>query len=154
MAVAGMTHGGFYGHFASKEQLVADSLAFGMESLVEWMRRTVSALPGDRGLQVIIAHYLSIQLRDDVARGCSLTALGSQLVHSSDTVRATATTGFLNIVNVIAGQLGDRTPATARKDALAMLSMMIGAATMARIVTDSDLSISILHEARKRLSSP
>jgi TetR/AcrR family transcriptional repressor of nem operon len=151
MAAAGLTHGGFYKHFQSKEQVVTESLALAIESMVESMERTVSASPGERGLHTAIADYLSIRYRDDVAGGCPFVALGSDMARSGDAVRDVTTTGFLNMVDVIARQLDGMSPAAARKEALWMLSMMIGAVTMARVVTDPDLSASILRQARKHL---
>jgi len=152
MAAAGLTHGGFYKHFESKEQAVEESLALAMESMVETWTRTLSAAPGARGLQAAIAEYLSIDHRDDAAGGCPFAALGSEVARGSDSVREATTTGFVKMVDLIASQLDGMTPAAARKEALWMLSTMIGAVTMARVVTDPDLSVSILREARKRLT--
>jgi TetR/AcrR family transcriptional regulator, transcriptional repressor for nem operon len=152
MATAGLTHGGFYRHFESKEQVVEESLALAIESMVESIGRTVAASPGERGLHAAITEYLSIKYRDDVAGGCPFVALGSDMARSGDAVREAATTGFLKMVDTIAGQLDGRSPAAARKEALVMLSTMIGAVTMARVVTDPDLSASIIRQARKHLT--
>ena len=70
MAAAGLTHGGFYKHFESKEQVVEEAFTAATDSMVEAMRRTMSASPGERGLQAMIAQYLSPRHRDDVAGGC------------------------------------------------------------------------------------
>jgi TetR/AcrR family transcriptional regulator, transcriptional repressor for nem operon len=152
MAAAGLTHGGFYKHFESKEQVIEESLALAIESMVELMQHTVSASPAPRGLQTMIADYLSIKFRDDVAGGCPFVALGSDMARSGDGVREAATSGFVKMVDIIASQLGGSSPATAKKEALVMLSTMIGAVTMARIVTDPKLSASILQQARKHLT--
>jgi TetR/AcrR family transcriptional regulator, transcriptional repressor for nem operon len=152
MAAAGLTHGGFYKHFESKEQVIEESLAFAAEQMVEAMRRTLSASPGNGGLRTGIAEYLSIEHRDDASGGCPFAALGSEMARGSDAVREATTTGFLKMVDVIAGQLDGKSPAAARKQALLMLSTMIGAVTMARMVTDPDLSASILRQARKHLT--
>jgi TetR/AcrR family transcriptional repressor of nem operon len=152
MAAAGLTHGGFYKHFESKEQVIEESLAFAAEQMVEAMRRTLSASPGNGGLRTGIAEYLSIEHRDDAAGGCPFAALGSEMARGSDAVREATTAGFLKMVDVIAGQLDGKSPAAARKEALLMLSTMIGAVTMARMVTDPDLSASILRQARKHLT--
>jgi TetR/AcrR family transcriptional repressor of nem operon len=151
MAAAGLTHGGFYKHFDSKEQVVEESLEFAIGSMVEAMERTVAASPGKRGLHAAIKNYLSVEYRDDVAEGCPFVALGSDVARSGEAVREATTAGFLKLVDVIAGQLEGVPPSTARKEALVMLSTMIGAATMARVVTDPVLSESILQQARKHL---
>src|ERR1700742_2814300 len=75
MAAAGLTHGGFYKHFESKEQVVEESLALAIESMVEAMRHTLSASPGSRGLHTAIAEYLSPDHRDEAADGCPFVAL-------------------------------------------------------------------------------
>jgi TetR/AcrR family transcriptional regulator, transcriptional repressor for nem operon len=152
MAAAGLTHGGFYKHFESKEQVIAESLALAAESMVKTIRRILLASPGDRGLHAAIAEYLSIKHRDDAAGGCPFAALGSEMARGSDAVREATTTGFLKMVDTIASQLDGMSPAAAKKEALLMLSTMIGAVTMARMVRDPDLSASILRQARKRLT--
>ena len=152
MAEAGLTHGGFYKHFESKEQVVEESLALAIETMVESMKRTASASSGKGGLHAVIADYLSVKFRDDVAGGCPFVALGSDVARSSDTVREATTTGFLKMVDIIASQLDGMSPAAAKKEALSMLSTMIGAVTLARVVTDPDLSASILRQARKHLT--
>jgi TetR/AcrR family transcriptional repressor of nem operon len=152
MAAAGLTHGGFYKHFESKEQVVEESIALCLESLIESWHRTLSTAPPNRGLQSAIKEYLSIDHRDNVADGCPLSALGGEMARSGVAVRETATTGFLKMVDLIAGQLEGRTPAAARREALWIMSTMIGALTMARVVTDPEVSASILREARKHLA--
>jgi TetR/AcrR family transcriptional repressor of nem operon len=152
MATAGLTHGGFYKHFASKEQVVEESVALAIESMVDSIDRTLSASPGIRGLQAAITEYLGVEHRDNAASGCPFVALGSEVARSSDTVREATTAGFLKMVNSMASQLDGVSATAARKDALVMLSTMIGAMTMARIVTDSSLSASILRQARKHLT--
>ncbi|HTJ95409.1 MAG TPA: TetR family transcriptional regulator [Pararobbsia sp.] len=152
MAVAGLTHGGFYKHFESKEQVVKESLELGIDSMVESMQQTLSASRSARGLHTVIADYLSVELRDDITDGCPFVAVGSEVARSSDTVRETATAGFRKMLDTIAGQLEDRSPAAAKNEAMVMLATMIGAATMARVVNDPDLSASILQQARKHLT--
>jgi TetR/AcrR family transcriptional repressor of nem operon len=152
MAAAGLTHGGFYKHFESKDQVVEESLALAAESIVETIKRIMSASPGKRGFDAVIGEYLSIEHRDDVASGCPFAALGSEMARGSDAVREATTTGFVKVVDAIASQLDGMSPAAAKKEALWILSTMIGAMTMARMVTDPDLSASILREARKRLT--
>lgn len=152
MAAAGLTHGGFYKHFESKEQVVEESVALAIESMADSMDHTLSASPGLRGLHAAITDYLAIEHRDNAASGCPFVALGSEVARSSDAVREATTAGFLKMVNSMANQLDGVSAATARKEALVMLSTMIGAVTMARIVTDANLSASILRQTRKHLT--
>jgi TetR/AcrR family transcriptional repressor of nem operon len=154
MMAAGLTHGGFYKHFESKEQVVEESIALGIDSMIDAWRRTLSSAPPHRGLRNAIAGYLSIDHRDHMAAGCPFSALASEMARSGDGVRESATAGFLKLIGLIAGQLDDLTPAVARKEALWIMSTMIGAVTMARVVTDPELSDSILRETLKRLTRP
>ncbi|BEU25710.1 TetR family transcriptional regulator [Paraburkholderia sp. 22B1P] len=151
MGAAGLTHGGFYKHFDSKEQLVEESLTLAMGKFIESVEAELATGSGERGLDAAIDDYLSAKHRDNLSGGCPFVALGSELVRSSDSVRQVTTEGFLKLVDAVATRLQDKTPAAARKEALFVLSSMIGALTMARVVTDADLSASILREARKRL---
>jgi TetR/AcrR family transcriptional repressor of nem operon len=152
MAAAGLTHGGFYKHFESKEQVVEEALVIATESMVDSMRRTLLASPGDRGVRAAIADYLSINNRNDAAGGCQFVALGSEVARGGDAVREAATTGFLKLVDIFARQLEGTSPAAAKKKAILMVSTMVGAMTMARVVTDPDLSASILRQAYTHLT--
>ena len=152
MAAAGLTHGGFYKHFQSKEQLVEEALAAASHAMVQEMERVLATAPGTRGLHAMIGWYLSSEHRDNAAYGCPLTALGSEMSRSGDGVRETTTDGFLMMVDIIAGHLEGKSAAAARKEAIFIVSTMMGAVTMARIVSDPELSATILREAKKRLT--
>ena len=140
MKAAGLTHGGFYKHFASKDQLVAEATTAALDTMLEGMAAhpTVSAA---------VAAYLSTRHRDDPASGCPLAAIGSELSRS-DQARAAATAGFVRLVDILAGKAGT---ADARRRALVAAATMIGAVTMSRMVTDPELSAEILREAEKSL---
>jgi TetR/AcrR family transcriptional regulator, transcriptional repressor for nem operon len=160
MGAAGLTHGGFYKHFESKEQVVDEALAQGIESMVEAWGKTPSkssrGIPKGvaRGnpLEAAIADYLSPEHCADVADGCPYAALGSELTRAGAAVRDTATRGILKMVDLIAANYPDITPGAARKKALWTISSMIGAVTVARMVNDPAVSATILREARKHLA--
>ena len=139
MKAAGLTHGGFYKHFTSKDQLVAEATAAALDALLEGMaaQPTVGAA---------VAAYLSARHRDNPASGCPLAALGSELSRSDGEAREAATAGFVRLVAILAGQVGT---AESRSRALVAAATMIGAVTMARTVTDPELSKEILREAEK-----
>lgn len=143
MKAAGLTHGGFYKHFESKDQLVSEACAEAVEALIE---RVSAAGSG------AAATYLSTRHRDNPADGCPLSAIGSELGRSDEKTRAVATDGFLKLVEIMAGQFGKIPPGTARRRALVAVSTMIGALTMSRIVTDPDLSEEILRLAEKSMT--
>jgi TetR/AcrR family transcriptional repressor of nem operon len=151
MAAAGLTHGGFYRHFDSKDQIVADACTAAVESLVAQLAASASRKSPQRGLKTIVENYLSAAHRDQPADGCPLAALGSEMARADKRTRAAATQAFLKLVEVIASQLGKTRPNVARRRALVAAATMIGALTMSRIVTDSELSAAILRESQKRL---
>jgi TetR/AcrR family transcriptional regulator, transcriptional repressor for nem operon len=107
MAAAGLTHGGFYRHFASKDQLVAEACAEAVESVVE-MFEGARERPGKRnGLKAVATRYLSARHRDAPSRGCPYAGLGSELVRADAGTRARAMEGLLRIVDILAGGYGE-----------------------------------------------
>jgi TetR/AcrR family transcriptional repressor of nem operon len=151
MAAAGLTHGGFYRHFDSKDQIVAEACTAAVESLVAQLAAAASGKSQQRGLKTIVGKYLSAAHRDDPAYGCPLAALGSEMARGDERTRAAATQAFLMLVGVIASQFGKTRSDVARRRALVAAATMIGALTMSRIVTDSELSADILREAGKAI---
>src|SRR6266481_2794116 len=148
MAAAGLTHGGFYRHFDSKDQIVAEACAAAGESAIATFFSNKSP---QSGLKARVAKYLSPAHRDDPSAGCPLAALGSEIARCDEKTRAAATQAFLELVNIIAAESGETRSDVARRRAWVAAATMIGALTMSRIVTDSYLSSSILREARKQL---
>src|SRR5207253_6235039 len=84
MQAAGLTHGGFYGHFASKDDLIAQTLA----------RLLANATSGGRDLATFMADYLAPHHRDDRACGCPMAALGGETIRQSPAARAAMTDGL------------------------------------------------------------
>jgi TetR/AcrR family transcriptional regulator, transcriptional repressor for nem operon len=142
MKAAGMTHGGFYKHFESKDQLVAEAFADALKESLDEME----AQPTARGA---VASYLSTGHRDAPASGCPISAIGSELARTDARTREAATAGFERLVDLLAGKLKGK---DARRRALVAAVTMIGALTMARVVTDPGLSAEILREAEKSLT--
>src|SRR5258708_6105360 len=151
MAAAGLTHGGFYRHFASKDQIVAEACTAAAESLVEQLAASVCKKSPQRGLKAIVENYLSAAHRDEPADGCPIAALGSEIARGDERTRAAATQALLRFVEVIASRFGKTPPDVARRRALVAAATMIGALTISRIVTDTELSAGILREAEKQL---
>jgi TetR/AcrR family transcriptional repressor of nem operon len=152
MAAAGLTQGGFYRHFASKDQLVAEACAEAMSSAVSVAETMRGGCTGKDGLQAIVDNFLSMDHRDNQLEGCPLVGLGIELARADDGTREAASEGFVELVDVIAKQFPRSRSEAAKARAIFALSAMIGAVTMARIVTDPALSAAILQEAKTRLS--
>ena len=143
MKAAGMTHGGFYKHFESKDQLIAEACAEATQEVLERMEAqpTISAA---------VAGYLSTQHRDNPASGCPFSAIGSELARTDEKAREAATAGFERLVRLLEGKSKAK---DARRRALVAASTMIGAVTMSRIVGDAKLSAEILSEVEKSLTA-
>ncbi len=107
-------------------------------------------LKGQPTFDSVVATYLSTGHRDNPASGCPLAAIGSELSRGDARTREAATEGFERFVAILAGKSGAE---DARRRALMAASMMIGAVTMSRIVTDAELSAEILSEVEKGLTT-
>jgi len=143
MSAAGLTHGGFYRHFESKEHLIAESCGAALESLIDSIEKYVRKSPDQLKLKSLLERYLSPSHRDNPSTGCALAALASEIARSNTQTRKGATNGYRRLVNLIAETL----PASERdkkKRAQVIATSMIGALTLARVVDDRELSNEIL----------
>jgi len=150
MKAAGLTHGGFYKHFDSKDQLVAEACAAALrrsELAAILPSQAAATKKGRDGLKARAAAYLSAGHRDNPQAGCPFAALGSELARADDETRARLTAGLLQGLDVFAGHFDNVRPDEARKRAIAMASLMVGALTLARVVDDPKLSNTILRTA-------
>ncbi|QDF95432.1 TetR family transcriptional regulator [Azoarcus sp. DD4] len=143
MKEAGLTHGAFYGHFGSKDDLMAEASARALaDSLAYWQKRIETA--GDDGLPTILARYLSPAHRDHPGRGCAFAALGAEAQRHTPAVRQAMTAGLRPLIEVFSRLLPGRSKAAKRQKALAAFSGMVGALVLARAVDDEALSEEIL----------
>jgi TetR/AcrR family transcriptional regulator, transcriptional repressor for nem operon len=145
MAAAGLTHGGFYRHFRNKEHLVAEALGAAGEKIVATISRKVAK----SGRNAAVDSYLSASHRDSPTPICPFAALGSEMVRSGNETKIAATELLEKLFIALASDARD--PKQARGDAIVALSTMVGAMTLARVVSDSALSAEILARARERL---
>ena len=145
MAAAGLTHGGFYRHFRNKENLVAEALSAAGDKVVSTIGRTMAK----GGLNAAVDKYLSTSHRDSPTPVCPFAALGSEVARSGNEAKIAATEVLEKLVVTLAADGPDREQA--RGDAIVALATMIGAMTLARLVSDSALSAEILARARKHL---
>lgn len=141
MSDAGLTNGAFYGHFASKEDLVANVLA---DQLRAQRHSFAAQLSDGPGLEAIIRAYLSPQHRDQCADGCPSAALLDEIARRPSPTRQVFTAELLGIADDIAARLDPTDPESARTDALVLFGMMIGTLQLARALTDRDLSDQLL----------
>jgi TetR/AcrR family transcriptional repressor of nem operon len=141
MKRAGLTHGGFYGHFASKDALAAEVTArvLGKEG---WPER----LPGkpNPSFDELVRAYLSPRHRDDPGTGCLLAALGSDIARQPRRVRHVFTEGLRARVETLRKVLPGGSAAARREKALAAMAGLVGGLLLSRAVDDPKLSDEIL----------
>lgn len=143
MKAAGLTHGGFYGHFASKEDLMAQACAHALAKSLDYWDSTIERAKDDP-LSAVTRAYLSARHRDQPGQGCVLAALGPDTYRQGAPVRRTFTAGVRSLIELIANLLPGSSPARKRKQAVATFASMVGAIVLARAVDDRELSNEIL----------
>jgi TetR/AcrR family transcriptional repressor of nem operon len=153
MSEAGLSHGGFYRHFDSKDQLVAEACEAGLTTMIGELEEAANGSEGKDGFRAIVEAYVSSTHRDQPEHGCPLAGLGSELARADEQARAAASRGFDELVELLAKRIGRRQREAARSEAVFALSAMIGAITMSRIITDPDASLSILQDVRRHLEA-
>ncbi len=143
MNAAGLTHGGFYGHFASKEDLAAEACARARpDASAPWMDA-----PPEQRLDGVVRSYLTPRHRDDRAHGCLFAALGSDVVRQPRAVRRAFTERFRKKIEVLRRLVPGRSAAARREKALATMAGLVGALMLSRAVDDPQLSDEILTAA-------
>ena len=146
MADVGLTHGGFYAHFASKESLVKEALASASLKSRTVLEREVEKArsEGRDPLEGIVRGYLTPVHRDRPDRGCSVAALGSEIARHPRKTRETFTECLDKTVEAIARALPESVGAQRRERAYAVFSTMIGALQLSRAVSDSVMSQAVI----------
>jgi len=146
MNAAGLTHGGFYGHFDSKEALMGEACERALErSTRRWMRR-VEGASGD-ALRALARGYLSAAHRDDPGDGCLLAALGPEAARHGPAVRRSITRWLDSALDFLSDHVPGRSRAARRARAAATLASWVGAMVLARAADDEELSREILAAA-------
>jgi TetR/AcrR family transcriptional regulator, transcriptional repressor for nem operon len=143
MKAAGLTHGGFYGHFASKEKLAAEACGHaGPDSWASWM-----AAPPEQRLARIVRSYLTPRHRENRTGGCLFAALGSEVARQPRSVRRAFTDRVRAKIDILRRVVPGRSAAARRGAAMATLAGLVGALILARAVDDPALSDEILDAA-------
>ncbi|MDG3007183.1 TetR/AcrR family transcriptional regulator [Paludisphaera mucosa] len=143
MGEAGLTPGGFYAHFGSKEDLLADALAQAADSVDARRDRALDGLSGRAWAEAFVAYYLSPSHRLADEDGCPLAALISEVAHAGEPVKRS----FEAVVLRLAARLADEDP-PADDRAFAILALCVGGLGLARSVRDEALAGRVLDACR------
>jgi TetR/AcrR family transcriptional regulator, transcriptional repressor for nem operon len=152
MKEAGLTHGGFYAHFASREAMLAEAADRAGAEAVAASTRVAADAPPEQALQRLLHAYLSKEHVKSVEIGCPVAALGSEMPRQAPEVRRAATRRIKEMIDVVARQLPDWGQPGAHHQALVTVAAMVGALVLARAVDDVRLSDSLRDAALKHLT--
>lgn len=140
MKDVGLTHGGFYAHFASREAMLAEAAdQAGAESVAN-MTRVAAAAPPQDALQAMIRAYLSKEHVKDAETGCPVAALGSEMPRQAPGVRRAATRRIKEVIDLVARHAPAQGGPGAYEEALVTVATMVGALVLTRAVDDPQLS--------------
>lgn len=150
MKAANLTHGGFYGHFELKDDLVAQASKRAMARAATNWGNVVAGAP-DKPLTALLQHYLSTRHRDDPGKGCAFAALGVDAARSGKVVHQAFAAGLEPLIGILADAMPGRSKAARRRKAIAAMAELVGALTLSRAVQGAPLSDEILDAARRDL---
>lgn len=153
MKAAGLTHGGFYAHFKSKDALLIEALSEIFAKSQRRVRRIIEGLPPKHALATYIDFYVSARHRDDPANGCPITALNSDLPRQSKKFRSTFESGVKLLSDSLAGWIDDAGIKDATRIAPSILAAMAGAVALSRTISDRQLSGDLLASTREGIKA-
>jgi TetR/AcrR family transcriptional repressor of nem operon len=149
MKEAGLTHGGFYAHFDSREALVIEAFAYAMDRSTERWRKVAEQTPPDKRLATIVETYLTPLHRDDPGHGCAVPTLGAEIARESPKTRKAFAAKLEQMIDMMADQVPDVPRKSARKQAVAAVATMMGTLVLSRIAGSGEFSDEILSAGRE-----
>jgi TetR/AcrR family transcriptional repressor of nem operon len=149
MKEAGLTHGGFYAHFESREALVIEAFGYAMDRAFEHWRTMTTEIPPEKRLSAIVDSYVSATHRDDPGRGCAVPTLGAEIARESAKTRKAFAAKLDQMIDLVADQIPDVPRKTARRLAMGTMATMMGALVMSRVAGSGELSDEILASGRE-----
>jgi TetR/AcrR family transcriptional repressor of nem operon len=152
MKDAGLTHGGFYAHFDSREAMLAEAADQAGANGLEVLESAAANAPPHRALEAMLQAYLSKEHVEGIETGCAVAALGSEMPRQAPAVRRAATRRIKEAIDLVARQSPDWGQPGAHERALVTVSTMLGALVLARAVDDPKLSNALREAALKHLT--
>jgi AcrR family transcriptional regulator len=154
MKEAGLTHGGFYAHFDSREGMLAEAADRAGADGMAVLARVAAAAPPKKALEAMLRAYLSKEHVEGVETGCAIAALGSEMPRQRPKVRRAATRRIKEMIDLVARQSPDRGQPGAHERALVTVATALGALVLARAVDDPELTKALRESALKHLTRP
>lgn len=154
MKEAGLTHGAFYAHFASREAMLAEAADRAGAESNAFAASVIAAVPPDQSLQALMQVYLSQEHLDGIETGCPVSALCSEMPRQSPEVRSAATRRIKEMIDLVARQFPDWGQPGAHERALVTVATMVGTLMLARAVNDAALSDAFCSATLKSLVLP
>ena len=151
MKEAGLTHGGFYAHFASRDALLAEAGDRAGAESVALAASIAAAAPAGEALQRIVEAYLSDDHLAAIETGCPIAALGSEMPRQAPEVRRAATIRIKEMIDLLARQMPDWGQPEAHERAMMLMCGLVGATMIARAVDEPKLSKALRLAAMKQL---
>jgi TetR/AcrR family transcriptional repressor of nem operon len=151
MKEAGLTHGAFYAHFASREAMLAEAAVRACAESAAVAAKVVADAPPEKAFESMLRAYLSREHLEHVETGCPLAALGSETPRQAPEVRRAMTRHIKAMIDLAARQSSEWGQAGAHEHALATVASMVGALLLARVVDEPALSDRLREAALKRL---
>ncbi|HEY8095604.1 MAG TPA: TetR/AcrR family transcriptional regulator [Methylobacter sp.] len=151
MKEAGLTHGGFYAHFASRDAMLAEAADRAGEETIAIAKKIFAEVPEDQALQALMQVYLSNEHMANIETGCSLAALGSEMPRQAPEVRKASTCRIKEMIGLIKNKLAGQS--NAYEKALVMVSAMVGTLLLSRAVDDPELSEDFRQAALKHFDA-
>lgn len=152
MKEAGLTHGAFYAHFASREAMLAEAAARACAESATAAADVVARMPAGQVLAAMLGAYLSKEHAENSEVGCPLAALGSETSRQAPEVRRVTTRHLKEMIDLLARQSPDWGQPEAHEHALVTLSTMVGALLLSRAVDEPGLSDSLREAALRHLT--
>jgi TetR/AcrR family transcriptional repressor of nem operon len=150
MGQAGLTHGGFYRHFDSKEQLITEACEECFKLINDTWPKSVKD-HSRSGLKYLVSRYLSPKYRDNPAESCAFVMLGSDIARSNDATKQVATDSFKSLVNLFVRVLPEGDNEVVISEATNLACSVIGALSVARMIADRKFSNTVMNQMKESI---